>query len=146
MKLTEKEIEAIVLQAAGKINQGEVLANDEAARQEAVDYFKQNAPEQDNVEDLAKLAMSSVLPRDAKKPEMNFNWENAQGKEADLQNPVGEDYRAANPSGKADNSGILGTTIKNYLSSGEFTANYVEYLQEYGLDVNKTAPEPKPNQ
>jgi hypothetical protein len=150
--LTKKELEAIILIAAKKLNKYDELIANPAALQSAIDRYVQESKDVSQADTLANIALLGVMSvyiPGATQPNIRFNWGNltavpdlspynggsAGGSTLDEVNR--SDYKFG------DNLGIQGQVIANFLSAGEFDENFIEYLEANGFfPPHQTAPKP----
>lgn len=155
-----KEIEALVLAAAKKLNKQIEVQNDKNAFNDALNYFEQNSkPEHSNIDlaNIALLGVMSVYIAGAVQPIVRYDWGDLTA--APKLNPF------TNPSGGGavigqanrldyvydDSLGTKANSIARLINGGEFSPEFIEYLQQNGFEVgdpNKFSPfktQPKPD-
>lgn len=161
-QFTKKEIEALVLAAAAKLNKEEELKRDKKAMADAMNYFQQNSQTQpSNIElaNTALLGVMSVYIAGAIKPIVRYDWGDLTS--APKFNPF------SNPSGGGavigqgdrmeytynDSLGTKANAVANLITKGKFAQEFVEYLEEKGFKLGEEIekdfspfkiPKPKP--
>lgn len=149
-RLSQQDLEALILIAANKLHKYQEMADDEWARQKAVAFFEERAKNQTSAQDLANTAllgvMSVYIPGEVQ-PVVTYNWGNETGvpdlspfdggtgggSTLDEVNRI--DYRFGQ-----DNLGVEARVIANYLNASEFSEDFVELLQENGFDLTLSHP------
>lgn len=151
--MTKKDLEALILIAAAKLNKYDDFAHDEAKKQSAMAYFEKNATNLTSGPELANTALLGVLSvyiTGTIQPQVRYNWGNLTGvpdlspfdggsgggSTLDEVNRI--DYRFGQ-----DNLGVQARVIANFIIAGEFTPDFIEYLQANGI-MTVQAPHPKP--
>lgn len=145
-RFSQDDLEVVILIAATKLNKYNEIAKDEEARRMAIQFFEERSKSQNNAQDLANTAllgvMSVYIPGEVQ-PTVTYNWGNETGvpdvspfdggtgggSTLDEVNRI--DYRFGQ-----DNLGVEARVIANYLNASEFSPDFIEYLQQNGIDIN----------